>query len=102
MPSARRCRQEPIGVPQGQVLDAGGKQVVGRLDLELGIGRNDDHQAVAQQVLPSHNLVLLGQIIGPFRVGGDQQIGLGAVDDLLGQRGRSRIARLDDDARSPW
>jgi len=81
------------------MLDAGREQVFRFVDLDLRVSRNDDHQAIAQQVLLSSNEVLLSQVVGPHRIRRDEKVSLGSVDNLLGQRGRGRKTRLDGSAR---
>jgi hypothetical protein len=59
-------------------------------DIRRGIGRGDQRQAIAQQILAAAvgDMAVLLQVIHPVGVGGEEDIGRSALFDLPRQGGR--------------
>ena len=69
----------------GQPFDRVARHVRQLLYRELPVLRQDDDEAVGQKRPALCNEILLLQIICPFLVGGEKQVGVGTVLDLSGE-----------------
>ena len=77
------------------------KEIFQLADGQFRVSRNHQHQPVPQQVSPPGDQALGFQVVGPFRVGGQQQLGVRPVFHLLHQGRGGGVAGDDPRAGLP-